>query len=258
MNVFHWHLTDDQGFRIESRRFPKLHQLGSDGLYYTQAQVRDVIATPASAASASCPSSTCPATRRRWFVGYPGAGGRARALRDRAASGGSSTHVRSHAARRSTRSSSSSSARWPALFPDAYLHIGGDEVNGQQWNASPTIQAFMHEHGLADNEALQAYFNAPLARSSGARQEDGGLGRDPPSRPAEGHRGPVLAGTRVARPRPRAGLRRASSPTATTSTTCSTAAASTTPWIRCRPDRDLTPTQRPACSAARPACGRSS
>ena len=44
MNVFHWHLTDDQGFRVESKRFPKLQEMGSDGLYYTQEQVREVVA----------------------------------------------------------------------------------------------------------------------------------------------------------------------------------------------------------------------
>jgi hexosaminidase len=43
LNVFHWHLSDDQGFRVESKKFPKLHQLGSDGDYYTQAQVRGII-----------------------------------------------------------------------------------------------------------------------------------------------------------------------------------------------------------------------
>ena len=42
LNVFHWHLSDDQGFRVESKRFPKLQELGSDGLYYTQDQIRDV------------------------------------------------------------------------------------------------------------------------------------------------------------------------------------------------------------------------
>ena len=44
LNVFHWHLSDDQGFRVESKRFAKLHVFGSDGLYYTQEQVREVVA----------------------------------------------------------------------------------------------------------------------------------------------------------------------------------------------------------------------
>jgi len=44
LNVLHWHLSEDQGFRVESRRYPRLQELGSDGLYYTQAQIREVIA----------------------------------------------------------------------------------------------------------------------------------------------------------------------------------------------------------------------
>src|SRR4029078_7302959 len=43
LNVFHWHLTEDQGFRIESKRFPRLHQMGSDGLFYTQEQAKEII-----------------------------------------------------------------------------------------------------------------------------------------------------------------------------------------------------------------------
>lgn len=43
LNVLHWHLTEDQGFRVESKKFPKLHMMGSDGLYYTQDQVREII-----------------------------------------------------------------------------------------------------------------------------------------------------------------------------------------------------------------------
>jgi hexosaminidase len=45
------------------------------------------------------------------------------------------------------------------LFPDQFFHIGGDEVNGKQWDANPKIQAFMHTHGMKDNNDLQAYFN---------------------------------------------------------------------------------------------------
>jgi len=46
-----------------------------------------------------------------------------------------------------------------ALFPDPFLHVGGDENNGVQWNANPRIQAFIIEHGLKDNAGLQTYFN---------------------------------------------------------------------------------------------------
>src|SRR2546428_2921793 len=44
LNVFHWHLSDNQGFRVESNKFPNLNQMGSDGLYYTQQEVRELIA----------------------------------------------------------------------------------------------------------------------------------------------------------------------------------------------------------------------
>jgi hexosaminidase len=45
------------------------------------------------------------------------------------------------------------------LFPDRFFHIGGDEVNGKQWDANPSIQKFKRTHGLKNNEDLQAYFN---------------------------------------------------------------------------------------------------
>jgi hexosaminidase len=51
-----------------------------------------------------------------------------------------------------------------ALFPDAYLHIGGDENEGKQWDRNPQIQAFMKEKGLKDNHALQAYFNQRMLK----------------------------------------------------------------------------------------------
>jgi hexosaminidase len=50
------------------------------------------------------------------------------------------------------------------LFPDAYFHIGGDEVNGQQWNTNPKIQSFIHAHGMKNNQDLQAYFNQRLQK----------------------------------------------------------------------------------------------
>src|SRR6202040_3463360 len=50
------------------------------------------------------------------------------------------------------------------LFPDEYFHIGGDEVNGKQWNANPKIRAFMREHGMKDYHDLQTYFNQRLLR----------------------------------------------------------------------------------------------
>ena len=50
------------------------------------------------------------------------------------------------------------------IFPDAYFHIGGGEVNGQHWEANPKIQAFMHSHGMKNSQDLQAYFNQRLQK----------------------------------------------------------------------------------------------
>ena len=71
MNVFHWHLTDDQGFRVESKRFPKLQEMGSDGLYYTQEQVRDSVAYAADHGVRVIPEFDMPGHTTSWFVGYP-------------------------------------------------------------------------------------------------------------------------------------------------------------------------------------------
>ena len=60
LNVFHWHLSDDQGFRVESKRYPKLQEMGSDGHYYTQDQIREVVEYARSAASASIPEFDIP------------------------------------------------------------------------------------------------------------------------------------------------------------------------------------------------------
>ena len=71
LNVFHWHLSDDQGFRVESRRFPKLQGLGSDGHFYTQAEVRRVIEYARDRGIRVIPEFDMPGHTTSWFVGYP-------------------------------------------------------------------------------------------------------------------------------------------------------------------------------------------
>src|SRR5439155_9355749 len=71
MNVFHWHLSENQGFRIESKKLPKLHQLGSDGLYYTQDEVRELIAYARDRGIRVIPEFDMPGHSTSWFVGYP-------------------------------------------------------------------------------------------------------------------------------------------------------------------------------------------
>ena len=159
MNVFHWHLSEDQGFRVESKTFPLLQAKGSDGLYYTQDQVRDILAYARDRGIRVVPEFDMPGHATSWFVGYPDL-----------ASGKGPYQIERHwgifdPAMDPTRESTYQFLNqfieeMTALFPDAYFHIGGDECNGKEWDANPRIQAYMRSHQLADNAALQAYFTS--------------------------------------------------------------------------------------------------
>ena len=71
LNVLHLHLTEDQGFRIESKKFPRLHQLGSDGHYFTQEEMRELIAYATARGIRVVPEFDIPGHATSWVVGYP-------------------------------------------------------------------------------------------------------------------------------------------------------------------------------------------
>jgi hexosaminidase len=161
MNVLHWHLTEDQGFRVESKVFPKLHQLGSDGMFYSQAQIREVIDYAAARGIRVMPEFDIPGHSTSWFVAYPqfsSAPGYYGVERKFGVFG----PAFNPADERIYPFFDAFFKEMSALFPDPYMHIGGDEVEGHQWEANPAIQAFKKKNGLADNGALQAYFNKRL------------------------------------------------------------------------------------------------
>ena len=163
LNVLHWHLTEDQGFRIESLRFPHLQELGSNGAFYTQQQVREIVTYAADRGIRVVPEFDLPGHSTSWLVGYP-----------KLASGPGPYHIETkfgvlNAAVDPTRESTYTFldaffAEMANLFPDQYFHTGGDESNGKEWLANPTIVRFMHEHNLKDPSALQAYFNQRLEK----------------------------------------------------------------------------------------------
>ena len=163
MNVFHWHLTEDQGFRVESKVFPKLHQLGSDGMYYTQAQIREVVDYAADRGIRVMPEFDIPGHSTSWFVAYPqySSAPGSYAIERRFGVFGPAFNP---ADERIYPFFDAFFKEMAGLFPDPYLHIGGDEVEGHQWEANPAIQAFKQKNGLADNNALQAYFNKRLLK----------------------------------------------------------------------------------------------
>jgi hexosaminidase len=161
LNVFHWHLSDDQGFRVESKRFPRLQQFGSDGHFYTQEQIRQVVDYARDRAIRVIPEFDIPGHTTSWFAGYP----------ELASAPGPYRIERKWGIFQPTMDPSREETyafldgfigEMASLFPDSYFHIGGDEVEETQWKNSPAIQEFEKQHQLAGSRALHAYFNLRL------------------------------------------------------------------------------------------------
>jgi hexosaminidase len=163
LNVFHWHLSEDQGFRMESRAFPKLTGLGSDGLFYTQEQAREIVAYARDRGIRVVPEFDIPGHTSAWFVGYPdlaSAPGPFHIEREF----GVFDPVMDPTREGTYKFLDTFIGEMAALFPDHFMHIGGDENNGVEWKANPRIQTFMREHNLQDTAALQNYFNQRLLK----------------------------------------------------------------------------------------------
>jgi hexosaminidase len=158
MNVFHWHLSENQGFRAESRKFPKLHEQGSDGLFYTQEEIREIVEYARDRGIRVVPEFDMPGHSTAWFAGYP-----------ELASGGGPYAVERQwgifdpamdpSDEKTYKFLNEFIGEMARLFPDQFFHIGGDEVNGKEWDANPKIRAFMKSHHIKNNAELQAYFS---------------------------------------------------------------------------------------------------
>ncbi|MCA1818288.1 MAG: family 20 glycosylhydrolase, partial [Acidobacteria bacterium] len=163
LNVFHWHLSEDQGFRIESKKFPKLTGMGSDGLFYTQEEAREIISYARERGIRVVPEFDIPGHSTSWLVGYPELGSAPGPYQiERGA--GIFEPALDPTNEEVYKFLDTFLGEMAALFPDAYLHIGGDENEGKQWDRNPKIQAFMKAHGIKDNRALQTYFNQRLLK----------------------------------------------------------------------------------------------
>ena len=163
MNVFHWHLSENQGFRIESKKFPKLHELGSDGLYYTQEEVRDLIAYARDRGIRVVPEFDMPGHSTAWFVGHPElASGKGPYEIERR--WGIFDPAMDPTNEKVYKLLDDLIGEMAKIFPDHFFHIGGDEVNGKEWDANPKIQAYMKAHDIKNNDALQAYFSGRVQK----------------------------------------------------------------------------------------------
>ncbi|HMG03602.1 MAG TPA: beta-N-acetylhexosaminidase [Edaphobacter sp.] len=158
LNVFHWHLTEDQGFRIESKLYPGLAGSGSDGLYYTQEQAREIVAYARARGIRVVPEFDMPGHTRSWLVGYP----------ELSSDPGPYTIRREFGVEEVAMDPTKESTykfldaflgEMATIFPDPYLHLGGDEAPGTQWKNNPRVVAFMKEHNFKNTEELQTYFS---------------------------------------------------------------------------------------------------
>jgi hexosaminidase len=165
LNVLHWHLTEDQGFRVETKKFPELHQMGSDGLFYTQEQIREIIRYAADRGIRVMPEFDMPGHATAWLVSHPEIGSGAPGTTYKIERNpGIFDPTLDPTNEKTYKLLEEFFKEMSALFPDAYMHIGGDENEGKQWNANPRIQAFMREKGIKDNHQLQTYFNKRILK----------------------------------------------------------------------------------------------
>jgi len=158
LNVFHWHLSDDQGFRVESSSRPKLHEMGSDGHYYTHDEVREIIAYARDRGIRVVPEFDMPGHATSWLVGYPELGSAPGPFQIER-KWGIFNPCLDPGNEEVYRFLDGLIGEMAALFPDEYFHVGGDEVNGEQWKANARIQEFMRSHGMKQEHELQAYFS---------------------------------------------------------------------------------------------------
>jgi hexosaminidase len=163
LNVFHWHLSDDQGFRAESKNYPRLQELGSDGQYYTQDQMRHVVAFARERGIRVVPEFDVPGHATSWLAAYPELAA-APGPYDIGLDFGGFDGTMDPTKEDTYTFLDGFIGEMATLFPDRYFHIGGDEVNGRQWKASESIQAFAKEKSLDGNKALQLYFNRRIEK----------------------------------------------------------------------------------------------
>lgn len=163
LNVFHWHLTDDQGWRFESKRYPKLHQLASDKLFYSQEEIKDLVHYASLRGIRVVPELDVPGHASAIAVAYP----------ELMAENKPYAMERQWGVFEPLLDVSNANvysfiddlvSELTLLFPDNYLHIGGDEVNPKQWLNNDNIKQLMKNNKLKASDDLAHYFNVKVQK----------------------------------------------------------------------------------------------
>ena len=182
LNVFHWHLTDDQGWRIEIEKYPLLTEIGAwrsetlvghlrdrprryDGVrhggFYSRADIRDIVAHAAARHIAVVPEIDMPGHMQAAIAAYPELGNLGAPL-DVFREWGISEHVL-NVGEETIGFMQDVLDEVLELFPGAYVHIGGDECPKTEWQMSDAMQARRRGLDLADEDGLQSYFIRRMA-----------------------------------------------------------------------------------------------
>lgn len=165
LNMFHWHLTDDQGWRIHINKYPKLTEVGayrnengnSYGSFYTQSDVKEIVEYAAKRNITVVPEIDIPGHFSAAIASYPSLGCKEEAitvptrygiLKNVACAGKDSTY----------QFAFDVLDEICELFPSPYIHIGGDEVPKNNWKECPHCQKKMQDESLSDEKQLQGYF----------------------------------------------------------------------------------------------------
>jgi len=176
LNTFHWHLTDDQGWRIEIKQYPRLTEVGSMrketlvghspqstsydekpyGGFYTQEQIRDVVAYARDRFITVIPEIEMPGHSLAALAAYP----------ELACTAGPFETATTWGVFKDVFCPKDNTFQFLEnvltevmdLFPSHYVHIGGDEVEKDRWKESPNAQAVIRREGLKDEGELQSYF----------------------------------------------------------------------------------------------------
>ena len=176
LNVLHLHLTDDQGWRIEIKRYPQLTRIGAwrtppsngglgsetaaYGGFYTQEDIRDIVAYAAERHITVVPEIDLPGHAQAVVAAYPQIGATGEQVP--VSSDWGVNYCLYNTSADSLTFVKNVLDEVMALFPGRYVHLGGDEAIKDQWKASPAIQAQMKTLGIADEDAMQSWFMEQL------------------------------------------------------------------------------------------------
>ena len=183
LNVLQWHLTDDQGWRLQIKAYPRLTAIGAwrvpageaarhdidprthkprlYGGYYTPAQVRDLVAYAAQRNVTIVPEIEMPGHAMAAIVAYPWLGSVSHPPKQVSSDWGVFPYLY-NPNDNTFKFLEAVLGETMALFPSTYIHVGGDEAVKDQWKALPAVQAKMRALGIKDEDALQSWFIARI------------------------------------------------------------------------------------------------